>query len=126
MSQALGTVYKQREIVLVPFPYSDLSSVKRRPVLIISNDKYNEQYKDVLVCVITSKIYQDNYSVEISNEELEYGFLAEPSCIKAHKIFLVNKSLIIKKFSVLSKKCFFEVVHIINNLIKIESQQNIK
>lgn len=33
-------IYKQGEIVLVPFPYSDLSGSKRRPVLIVSNDAY--------------------------------------------------------------------------------------
>ncbi len=43
-------MYKQREIVLVPFPYSDLSAVKRRPVLVISNDDYNISYPDILVC----------------------------------------------------------------------------
>lgn len=49
-----GITYKQREIVLVPFPYSDLTNTKRRPVLIISNDDYNRKFHDVVICVITS------------------------------------------------------------------------
>ena len=49
-----GTTYKQREVVLVPFPYADLSATKRRPVLIVSNNDYNNSFPDVLVCVITS------------------------------------------------------------------------
>jgi len=35
-------MYKQKEIVLVPFPYSDLSSSKKRPVLIVSNEDLRE------------------------------------------------------------------------------------
>ena len=54
-------MYKQREIVLVPFPYSDLSSTKRRPVLIVSNDDYNQMFQDVVVCVITSNQQTDDY-----------------------------------------------------------------
>jgi mRNA-degrading endonuclease toxin of MazEF toxin-antitoxin module len=58
-----GTKYKQREIILVPFPYSDLSSSKRRPVLVVSNDDYNQHFQDVVVCVITSNLHTDEYSV---------------------------------------------------------------
>jgi len=41
--------YKQGEIVLVPFPYSDLSGSKRRPVLIVSNDLYMKQKRPKLL-----------------------------------------------------------------------------
>ncbi len=36
--EMFGIMYKQREIVLLPFPYSDLSAIKKRPILIISNN----------------------------------------------------------------------------------------
>lgn len=55
-------MYNQREIVLVPIPYSNLSLSKRRPVLIISNNHYNKNYLDILIAVITSHLYKDNYS----------------------------------------------------------------
>ena len=54
MKKVAGTNYKQKEIVLVPFPYSDLSATKKRPVLIVSNNHYNNNFEDVIVCVITS------------------------------------------------------------------------
>lgn len=44
--------HNQREIVLVPFSYSDIRTTKKRPVLIVSNDAYNRQFDDVIVCVI--------------------------------------------------------------------------
>jgi mRNA interferase MazF len=101
-----GMKYSQREIVLVPFPFSDLSTTKKRPVLIISNDIYNSKNDDVVVCVITSKKHKDNYSVVIKDEDLEYGYLPEESTIKYHKLFTINKSKILKKFSVVNKALF--------------------
>lgn len=47
--KAGGIMYKQSEIVLVPFPYSDLSYTKKRPVLIVSNNEYNLKYPDILL-----------------------------------------------------------------------------
>ena len=47
--------YKQGEIVLVPFPYSDLSGSKRRPVLVVSNNLYNNSFLDIVVVAITSR-----------------------------------------------------------------------
>lgn len=101
-----GMKYSQREIVLVPFPFSDLSTTKKRPVLIISNDDYNSKYDDVVVCVITSKKFKDDLSVAIKDDDLEYGFMPEESTIKYHKLFTINKSKIVKKFSVVSKELF--------------------
>ena len=67
--------YNQREIVLVPFPYSDLSATKKRPVPIISNNNYNSTFQDVVVCVITSNLFKDEYSINLSNEDLETGMM---------------------------------------------------
>lgn len=86
--------YNQKEIVLVPFPYSDLTSVKKRPVLILSNNKFNSKSQDVIVCAITSKHFSDDYSLEITNESLLYGILPEPSVIKPFKLFSISKNKI--------------------------------
>jgi mRNA interferase MazF len=111
-------MYKQREIVLVPFPYSDLSSSKRRPVLIISNNDYNKKFPDILVAVITSNLHKDNYSVELFNNDLEMGLLPEPSIIKCHKLFTIDQSKILKKFSIVKEKKFDEVILFLNKLIQ--------
>ena len=37
-----GTMYEQKDIILIPFPYSDLTGSKKRPALIISNQKLNK------------------------------------------------------------------------------------
>jgi mRNA interferase MazF len=111
-------MYNQREIVLVPFPYSDLSSAKRRPVLIVSNDHYNQNFPDVLVCVITSNLHKDRYSVALENEDLEIGVLPESSIVKAHKLFTVHQDRIVRKFSQVKPEYFEDVSAKIKHLIE--------
>lgn len=50
------TIFKRGDIVLVPFPFTDLSSTKQRPALIVSSDALNTVRDDVLVAAITSQI----------------------------------------------------------------------
>jgi len=45
----------QGDIVLIPVPFTDLSSQKRRPVIVISNDTYNRKAADIVVVAMTSK-----------------------------------------------------------------------
>ena len=47
--------YEKWSIVLVPFPFTDLSAAKKRPALIISPNNYNE-YQDVIIAFVTSKL----------------------------------------------------------------------
>ena len=110
--------YRQREIVLVPFPYSDLSASKKRPVLIVSNDDFNDKFDDVVVCVISSNLYKDSYSLELRNEDLEMGMLPELSVVKAHKLFSIHKSKIIRKFSIVKEKYFAEVEKVVAEIVK--------
>ena len=111
-------MYKQREIVLVPFPYSDLSSTKRRPVLILSNNNYNKNFADILVAVITSNLFKDDYSCELFNDDLELGILPDPSIIKCHKLFTIDQAKILKQFSVVKAKKFDEVIILLNKLLQ--------
>ncbi|MEA2015982.1 MAG: type II toxin-antitoxin system PemK/MazF family toxin [Actinomycetota bacterium] len=113
-------MYNQREIVLVPFPYTDLSNTKRRPVLIVSGNDYNHRHNDVIVAVISSNLsYKDDYSVSLEDKDLEIGILPESSVIKVHKLFTISKSRIIKKFSLIRKEKFKAVFKILTKLFEI-------
>lgn len=112
-----GMIYKQRDIVLLPFPYSDLSQSKKRPVLILSNDSYNQKFEDVLVCVISSNQYADDYSEELSNTDLTAGILPIKSVVKVHKLFTIHQSTIIRKFGIVSPGKFDLIKKQLFNLI---------
>jgi len=57
---ASTTRYRRGDIVLVPFPFTDLSSSKRRPALVISPDAFNDQTADLVVAAITSQLTNDH------------------------------------------------------------------
>ena len=89
--------YKKGDIVIIGFPFSDLSRTKKRPALIISNDSVNKT-GDYLMVQVTSKIRDDSLTLPINKPDFENGKdLPLQSCIRLHKIFLLNESLIISK-----------------------------
>ena len=96
-------MYNQREIILIPFPYSDLTTAKRRTALIVLNNNYNSKFNDVIVCAITSNKFIDDYSLPLKNENLEYGFMPEESVIKTHKLFTIDKNRILKNLALLNQ-----------------------
>ena len=49
------TAYKFGDIVLVPFPFTDQTTTKKRPAVVVSSDVFNSQYADIIVMAITSK-----------------------------------------------------------------------
>ena len=51
------TTCSRWDIVLVPFPFTDLTSVKRRPALIVSPDTSNRSCPDLVIAFLTSQIY---------------------------------------------------------------------
>ena len=56
------TRYKRGDIILVPFPFTDLSSSKRRPALVISPESFNERMQDLVVVAITSQLLPETVS----------------------------------------------------------------
>ena len=111
-------MYKQREIILIPFPYSYLTTSKQRPALILSNNNYNTRFPDILACVITSNLFKDTYSVELENTDLESGILPEKSIIKCHKLFTIDQSLILRRFSLVTERKFNEVKSALHKLFQ--------
>jgi len=112
---------KQREILLVPFPFSDQSGKKVRPVAVISNNKFNEFSSDVITMGITSNIMKDIYTIPLSNEDLEEGHLFDECRIKAENILKIDQDLIIKKIGRINKKKFIETVSILGSIIKLDN-----
>jgi mRNA interferase MazF len=93
------TNFKRGDIILVPFPFTDLSSAKQRPALVVSSDALNARSDDVLVAAISSQI-----PVKLSAEEfmIPPGDLAacglpKPSVVRTAKLAALHRQLIIKR-----------------------------
>ena len=115
-------IFKQKEIWLVPFPYSDFNKEKKRPVLIISQNEYNKTSKDILVCQITTKFKNNKYSAKVEEIDLEYGSLPYSSEIRCDKINVLSKDLFIRKFSKINcskyDECFEKISFLLSSGIK--------
>jgi mRNA interferase MazF len=100
-------MYKQADIVVVRFPFTDGSEFKKRPALVISNSSVNKT-EDYLMVQITSKLNNDGLSIPIEDLDCSKS-LPLKSYLRTHKIFTVNKSLILSKISTV-KPAFLKLV----------------
>jgi mRNA interferase MazF len=46
------------DVVLVPFPFTDQSGIKKRPAVVVSSNNYNVSRRDLLIMAITSQVRQ--------------------------------------------------------------------
>ncbi len=113
------THYKRGDVVLLPFPFTDLTSSKQRPALIISDDEFNREGIDVVMCAITSQSPDETskYELSLKLEEMKNAGLPKPSKVKCGKIVTLDSRLIKKKLGKISNSSMKSVTSIINNLI---------
>jgi len=107
-------MFDQGEILLISVPFSDLSSVKKRPVLVLSNNNHNISSSDIIVIAISSNISQKG--VEITNNSLIDGFLPKKSIIKVDKVYTLESSIAIKKIGKIKNDVLLNVY---NEFVKL-------
>lgn len=78
------------DVVVLPFPFSDLSSSKKRPALVVANLVGD----DIILCQITSEARTDNYSLVLAEDEFKEGNLKQVSMIRPNRLFTADKSII--------------------------------
>jgi mRNA interferase MazF len=99
----------QRSIVLIDFPFSDLSASKVRPALVVSNDNYNAQSLDAVALAISSNIAHSLYKVFIGADDLVEGTLPITSAIRVDKPFSILQTKVLKVQAKVSIQKFEEV-----------------
>jgi len=103
------------DIVVIPFPFSDLSNAKRRPAIILA-DLQNDDY---IMAQITSKNVFDNMSVMITEDDMENGSLQISSNIRPNKLFTADKNIIIYKICSLQKDKLDTVINKVIDIFKL-------
>lgn len=101
------------DVIIIPFPFSDLSGSKKRPALVIADWGGN----DLVCCQITSKAHYDGMEVALSLTDFEKGALPVVSNIRPNKIFTVYKPLITQTAGSVSHAKYNEVIQVIKTLI---------
>ena len=102
------------DIVVMPFPFTDLKATKKRPAIVITPLVGD----DLIVCQITGKIKEDSYVVELKDSEIVGGKLKGASYVRTNKIFTADKSIIEYKVGSLKKEKIAEVENRVIKVIK--------
>ena len=94
------------DVIVIPFPFSDLTQAKRRPALVLSVLPGN----DLILCQITSQEIQDMYAVILQKEEFESGNLNQTSNIRPNRLFTADTNIVLYKVGNLKTNKMYEVL----------------
>lgn len=103
-----GMTFKQFDIVVVPFPFTDTVATKKRPALILSdanNFKFLNQ-KSVMAMITTAT--HPSWALDVTISDLTNAGLKVSSIVRM-KLFTLDDALIIKKIGCLAEKDIFAV-----------------
>jgi mRNA interferase MazF len=101
-------------VVVVPFPFSDLTQAKRRPALVISVLEGD----DLILCQITSKSIRDNYSISLDDKDFETGSLKQPSNVRPNRIFTADSHIVLYKIGHLKSDKLSEIIEKVIEIIR--------
>ena len=104
--------FVKRDIVVLNFSFTDLSSFRRRPSLVVADLQGN----DIILCQITREKREDIYSIILKNNDFEKGGLKKESRIRPNKLFTGQKSKILYKIGNLKQ---FKIREVENKIIDI-------
>jgi len=95
MMRRLTVIYKPGDVVVVPFPFTDKLSNKRRPALVVSSDSdFNAESGHVVLAMITSAA-NSPWPLDVELSDLTSAGLSSPSKVRM-KLFTLDARLIIK------------------------------
>jgi mRNA interferase MazF len=80
------------DVVLVPFPFSDLSRNKLRPAVVAGVAEFG----DVILCQITSHSYSSRNTIELDESQLERSSLDRTSYVRPDKLFTADAALVVR------------------------------
>mgnify|MGYP001289188886 CR=1 FL=1 len=102
------------DVVIAPFPYSDLTTSKKRPAIVLATLEGD----DVILCQITSQSRVDPYSISLLDKDFESGSLKQDSFIRPNRIFTADSRIVLYKGGVVSRTKLKEVVDKVISILK--------
>jgi mRNA interferase MazF len=107
----------QGDIVLVPVPFTDLTSQRRRPVVVVSNDAYHAATQDFVCVAMTSNLKDEPYSFEITTADLSSGSLNRPSRVRSDKVFTLAQAIIVTRFGTVNTATLDRIRQLVSDLM---------
>ena len=97
-----GMSFSPGDLIGIPFPYSDLKTEKRRPVLVMT---HQDRYGDFICAAVTS-VFTPKLAVAIDNASMSSGDLPRQSWIRCDKLFTLSSSIIVRHYGSLNHTAF--------------------
>jgi len=88
--------YDFGDVVLVPFPFTDLTASKKRPAVVVSSATYNRKYPDLIIMAVTSQKKPSDVFGEVTIIQWKKAGLLKPSVVKP-VVATIEKELVLKK-----------------------------
>jgi mRNA interferase MazF len=101
-------------VVLVPFPFSDLSNSKLRPAIVLAD----ADRSDFVLCQVTSKPYADKHAVELTDANFSKGSLRITSYARPAKLFTANQNLMVAEVGKLNDAAFKQIIEAVVELFQ--------
>jgi mRNA interferase MazF len=102
------------DVVVVPFPFSDLTKAKRRPALVIAELEGD----DLILCQITSHSIRDKYAVSINENDFETGTLRQRSNVRPNRIFTADRHIILYRVGHLKLEKINQIIERIVSILR--------
>ncbi len=102
------------DVVVIPFPFSDLTQAKRRPALVIAALEGD----DLILCQITSHSIRDRYAVSIDESDFETGTLRQKSNVRPNRIFTADRHIVLYRVGHLRSNRLHEVIEKIVDILR--------
>ena len=102
------------DIVVVPFPFSDLTQAKRRPALVISALEGD----DLILSQITSQYIRDNYAIPLTDKDFRTGSLKQPSNVRPNRIFTADGHIVLYRVGSLRVEKVNEIIEKVVDIIR--------
>ncbi|MCK4325471.1 type II toxin-antitoxin system PemK/MazF family toxin [bacterium] len=113
---------KPGDVILISYPFTDLSTTKVRPALVISSEGYNQREDDVVVLPIThniSRMSEEDTCIQTTDEGFQETGLKGASAIRAGKIFTLQKDLAKSQLGGLCEELLGHVRRVLKKLLEI-------
>ncbi|MFC0268686.1 type II toxin-antitoxin system PemK/MazF family toxin [Kushneria aurantia] len=101
-------------VVLVPFPFSDLSASKLRPALVLASAGRG----DWVCAQITSNPYADSSAIELGKAGYSQGSLERVSYIRPNKLFTASESLFRRNVAQVTRPIMNDTVEAVVGLLR--------
>jgi mRNA interferase MazF len=101
------------DVVVLPFPFSDLSAAKRRPALVVAT----LPGPDIILCQITSQTTRDRNAISLDASNFADGTLRVPSNVRPNRLFTADSRLVLYRVGSVKAAKLQEVVDAIVEIL---------